>query len=221
MDDEDDVFVSLEGIDGTGKTGVAKMLDDELKALGIEHLVTHDPPAIRPWNGLKTSVLNKQTEVSPLAEAMLYFAGRLDNISRYIIPALEAGRVVISDRFTDSWIAYQTPRLARLFGSREAAMKWLLEFSHSFLTHRLYVAPTKTYLLIDDPKEAVRRAARKGPTKWEKVDLLRKVQRIYLTLAKKEPRRFEVYDIRGRPLKEAIDEVVQDATQYIGQRVRL
>lgn len=221
MDDHDDVFVSLEGIDGTGKTGVAKRLETELRALGLDPLVTHDPPAIEPWRRFKSEILDKETEVSSPAEAMLYFSGRLDNVLRFIVPALEAGRVVVADRFTDSWIAYQTLKLEPFFGSREAATGWLRDFSQTFLEHGMYVAPGKTYLIVDTPEEAVQRAAEKGPTKWEKADFLAEVQRIYLRLAHAEPDRFEVFDIHNRAIDGAIDEIVEVAVEYIGQRVRV
>lgn len=221
MDDRDDVFVSLEGIDGTGKTGVAKRLETELRALGMDPLVTHDPPALEPWRRLKSEILDRETEVSPPAEAMLYFAGRLDNLLRFIVPALRAGRVVVADRFTDSWIAYQSLKLEPFFGSREEATTWLRGFSRTFLEHGLYVAPGKTYLIVDTPTEAVHRAAEKGLTKWEKPDFLAQVQEVYLRLADAEPDRFEVFVLHGRAIDEEIDEIVQAAVEYIGQQVRV
>ncbi len=221
MDDRDDVFVTLEGIDGTGKTGVATKVDSELEGLGVSHLVTHDPPRIEPWHQLKKSVLDRQSDIAPLAEAMLYFTGRLDNVLRYILPALKSGQVVIADRYSDSWIAYQTLKLESLFGSRAKTMDWLARFPEPLLRHGLYAEPAKTFLLVADPEEAVERAAKKGPTKWEDPDFLKDVQQIYLDLAAREPDRFRVIDIHGRQIGEAIDEVTDEVIEYVGQQVRL
>lgn len=221
MEDADDVFVSIEGIDFTGKTWVVHKVGVELHNLGLEPLLSRDPPNLRPWTDLKAQVFDRPTRVSASAEALLFFTARVDNVARRILPALRSGRVVIADRFTDSWIAYQAPRLVPHFGSLSRAIRWLSELDQSFREEGLLVSPGKTYLLVDDPKDAIRRDPERRRSKWEKAELLKTVQEVYLRLASKEPHRFEIFDIRKLGLMAATEDVAQEMVAYIGEQVGL
>ncbi len=219
--ESDDVFVSLEGIDFTGKTTIARKLEQGLREIGIRPLVTHDPPDFLPWATLKREFLDKATRLSREAEAMLFLAARLDNTARKIAPALAAGRVVIADRYSDSWIAYWAPRLSDRFGSLKAALDWLRDVRRLLRNKGLELLPRRTYLLLDDPYTALRRAPERSRSKWERAGTLKVVQEVYLALAKQEPTRFNVFDIRGLGIRDTAEEVVQDATDYVAEFLRI
>ncbi len=218
MQDEG-AFLTLEGIDFTGKSTIVRKLGTELSALGLNPVLTSDPPARSPWTKLKKEVLDKQTRISGPAEALLYLAGRVDNVIRVIGPALAKGRVVISDRFNDSWIAYWAPVLKDQLGSIKAAIDWLSGIDSLLKSQGLMIRPRRTYLLLDDPEAATLRAPKKPRTKWEDARILIEVQDVYLELARRDVERYRIYDIRNSGLRAATADVVQDATHYIRDRV--
>src|SRR6266511_669705 len=107
---EGDIFVSLEGIDFTCKTTIARRLGKKLRALGVYPLLVADPPLISPWRDIKRDLLDRRNPMAAPAESLLYLAGRVDSVVRTIRPALNKGRIVVADRFLDSWVAYWAPK---------------------------------------------------------------------------------------------------------------
>ncbi len=221
MNDADDILVSLEGIDFTGKSTAVRRLGRELSQIGVRALLTRDPPNIEPWLGLKKTVFDRKTHVSAPAEALLFLTARVDNAMRRIRPALREGRIVIADRFSVSWVAYWAPKLSSNFGSLAASLAWLTDLDRTLCRFNFLVHPTKTYLLVDDPDAAVRRAPNKRRSKWETPAFLKQVQKAYLKLTKIDPDRFTIFDIRKLGISEAIDELVDDAVYFIGQHVQV
>jgi len=98
------VFISLEGIDGSGKSTQAKLLAG---ALGPETLLIREPGGTEAAERIRELLADPGVELDPLAELLLFLAARADLTARAIRPALEAGRDVVSDRFADSSVAYQ------------------------------------------------------------------------------------------------------------------
>jgi dTMP kinase len=112
-------FLSLEGIDFTWKTPFAEWLKRDLSAQGWEVLLTRDPPyALSPWTQFY-EFFERGDSISHVSEAFLLLTGRLDNYERVIRPALKRNAVVIADRYVDSWLAYQSFRLAPIFRRQE------------------------------------------------------------------------------------------------------
>jgi len=102
------VFVTFEGIDGSGKTTQMHRLADRLRALGRTVLVTAEPGGPPIAQKIRRIILDAaHSEMSPVAEVLLYFASRAQNVDQWIRPALERGEIVLSDRFTDSSVVYQ------------------------------------------------------------------------------------------------------------------
>ena len=178
-------LITLEGIDGTGKSSIAKML----KTRFPDAVFTTEPT--KSWIGkaVKKSI---ESETDPLAELFLFVADHAWHIARVIRPSLEQGKTVISDRYSDSRYAYQGATLSDKF---DDAMDWV-QGIHKGWT----VVPDLTILFTIDPDVAVSRCGIRGNhTKFEKIGFLKKVQENFLRLAEKEPHRFVVIDV-GREL---------------------
>lgn len=101
------LFLSLEGIDGSGKSTQLKHLMDRLEAEGIAYLLNREPGGSSVGTQIRHILLNPDNPVSNTAELLLYFANRAQNVDEMIAPALAEGKLVISDRYTDSTFAYQ------------------------------------------------------------------------------------------------------------------
>lgn len=101
-------FITLEGIDGCGKTTQAGLLAEYLKGRGFEVVLTREPGGTDIGRKVRAILLDPQSKgMSPLAELLLYSADRAEHMSEVIEPALRAGAVVVCDRFTDATSAYQ------------------------------------------------------------------------------------------------------------------
>lgn len=101
-------FLSLEGVDGVGKTTQLDRLTARLRAAGCEPVIAQEPGGTRIGDEIRKILLNaRNADLQPVAELLLYFASRNQNIAEVIQPALDHGRLVISDRFTDATLAYQ------------------------------------------------------------------------------------------------------------------
>lgn len=100
-------FVSMEGVDGSGKSGMARRLGDWLREKSIAVVSTREPGGSAGAERIRELLLGSGGILDPLAEALLFAAARADHVRKLIVPTLEAGGVVISDRFSDSTIAYQ------------------------------------------------------------------------------------------------------------------
>lgn len=98
------MFVSLEGIDGSGKSTQARLLAE---ALGPETILVREPGGTEAAERVRELLADPALELDPLAELLLFCAARADLVSRVIAPALEAGRDVVCDRYSDSSVAYQ------------------------------------------------------------------------------------------------------------------
>jgi dTMP kinase len=102
------LFVSLEGIEGTGKTTQTKLLADRLTRDEFDVIVTQEPGGTIIGQRIREILLlPEHEEMSYLAELLLYYADRAQHLAEKIIPALEKGAIVITDRFSDSTMAYQ------------------------------------------------------------------------------------------------------------------
>ena len=101
-------FISLEGGEGAGKTTQIKMLADKLKAAGFDPVITREPGGAPGAEMIRSLLVEGDIDRwQPMTEALLHFAARLEHVRETIAPALEEGQWVVSDRFSDSTIAYQ------------------------------------------------------------------------------------------------------------------
>jgi dTMP kinase len=101
-------FITFEGPDGSGKSTQISMLGDYLRSRGLDPVITREPGGTEISELIRTLLLDvENTAMSPMTETLLYAAARAQHVDQLIRPALEAGRLVISDRYIDSSIAYQ------------------------------------------------------------------------------------------------------------------
>lgn len=173
-------LITLEGIDGTGKSSIAKMLKKRFP----DALFTREPTQSWIGKAVKRSI---SSDGDPLAELFLFVADHAEHIAKVILPALAAGKIVISDRYSDSRYAYQGVTLSDKF---EDAVAWVQGLHRGWT-----VVPDLTILFTIDPAVAVSRCGVRGEkTKFEKLEFLKKVQANFLRLAREEPRRFVIID---------------------------
>lgn len=107
MTERKGVFVTVEGGEGAGKSTASRRLAELLRAEGAEVVLTREPGGTPGAEAIRTLLLQTATDFDPLAQTMLHFAARADHVAGLIRPALDAGKIVICDRFYDSSMAYQ------------------------------------------------------------------------------------------------------------------
>jgi len=101
------IFITFEGIEGSGKTTQGKLLAEKLKKEGLKVLYTYEPGDTEAGKHIRKILLNSEIKINPLCELLLYFADRVQHIEEKIKPCIESGFIVICDRFTDSTLVYQ------------------------------------------------------------------------------------------------------------------
>ncbi|HOA82543.1 MAG TPA: dTMP kinase [Thermodesulfovibrio thiophilus] len=101
------IFITFEGIEGSGKTTQIKLLGERLKKQGLKVLTTYEPGDTDVGQKIRNILLESEININPLCELILYFADRVQHVNEKIKPYLETGFIVICDRFTDSTVAYQ------------------------------------------------------------------------------------------------------------------
>ena len=197
-------FVTLEGVDGAGKSTHVAWIAAHLRAPGRKVLVTREPGGTPLAERLRELVLAEPMD--PIAETMLLFAARTDHVQREIDPALAAGDWVLCDRFTDATFAYQGGGK----GVAAELIAHLAQVSHNGLL------PDRT-LVFDCPydvsRERLNRAAR-TPDRFEREDreFFERVRQAYLVLARSDPKRMRVIDASGSQaeIKKLVEEELKD-----------
>jgi len=180
------LFITVEGIDGSGKSTQLKLLAEWLKGLGKEIVITREPGGTLLGEEIRRLLLTSGPEnIAPQAELLLYAAARAQLVAQVIRPALARGALVLSDRFSDSTFAYQVAGR----GLERSWVQAVLKGATGGLQ------PDLTFLFDISPHEA--RARKGGADRLEKEDLefFDRVREGYLALARREPERIVV--IRG------------------------
>ena len=184
------LFITFEGGDGAGKTTQIQRVAQWFEQRGREVVVTFEPGATQLGAELRTLIQFGPEDVDARTEALLYAADRAYHVATVIRPALEAGKVVLGDRFTDSSVAYQGA--ARDLGTEE--IKALSAWATADLR------PDLTFLL-DLPPEVGARRGSEAPDRIEResADFHEQVRHEYLHLAETESERIVVIDAIGTP----------------------
>jgi dTMP kinase len=163
------VFIVFEGIDGSGKSTHIKSLSGELRQLGQNVLQTSEPSMNGVGSFIKRYARSGGQRLPPETEALLFAADRYEHVKSIIEPALRHGRVVVSDRYLYSSLAYQ--------GAAGVSLDWIREMN------RFAPKPDLAILLDIHPEFSLRRVKRRH-TVFEAAEYLRKVREIYLQLSK-------------------------------------
>jgi dTMP kinase len=181
-------FISFEGIEGTGKTTQARLLSERLVEKDYEVILTQEPGGTVIGNRIREILLHvDHKEMSYMTELLLYNAARAQHFSEKVLPALNQGKVVITDRFTDSTVAYQ--------GYGRGIDIQLIMSINSIATGG--IKPDITLLFDLDIETGLKR--NKGINKVDRLELEdiefhKKVREGYLQIAEKEPDRIKIVD---------------------------
>jgi dTMP kinase len=192
------VFISLEGIDGSGKSTQAGLLAE---SLGPDTLLVREPGGTAAAERVRELLADSELELDPMAELLLFCAARADLVRRVIRPALEAGKDVVSDRFADSSTAYQG-------GGRGLGVELVDRISEAAAEG---LRPDITLLIAIDPELAAERSA--GSDRFESagLDFQRAVASAYAQIASAHADR--VVTIDGGGSVEEVGERVMEAVQ--------
>lgn len=188
------LFITFEGGEGSGKSTQARRLADHLHRRGVPVVHTREPGGTSIAESVRRVLLHPDSRVAPLTELLLYEAARAQHVAEIVSPALQAGKVVICERYTDATVAYQG--YGRGLNLRD------IRILNDIATERR--RPDLTFLLDvpvergltaarNLPKRLALRAARtRGGDRMEResAQFHDRVRRGYLSLARKEPRRF-------------------------------
>lgn len=197
------LFITFEGIDGCGKSTQLNLLAEYLKSKGADVLITREPGAKGLGEKLREILLNYDGEVSSNCEAFLFLADRAQHIDTIVKPAIEAGKVVLCDRHTDSTIAYQG--YGR--GVDLVQIKMLNKLATSGFS------PDFTFVFDLDLETAFSRVG-KTQDRMESagLDFFERVRKGYLEIAKQEPKRVKV--INSKDSIENIFEQVKKEVEH-------
>jgi dTMP kinase len=193
------VFIVFEGGDGVGKSTQARLLADWLRERGHEVVLTFEPGDTRAGAVMRQIVLDPATgDLSPRAETLLYAADKAHHVYEVVLPALERGAVVVSDRYVDSLLAYQGA--GRQLGSEriEAIARWATAD----------LLPDLTVLLDLDPEQGVGGIARPDRVEGAGRELHVRARNEFLALAGRDPEHYLV--LPGRTDREQIAAAIRE-----------
>jgi len=202
-------FISVEGIEGVGKSTNIDVVVRRIEAAGHKVLTTREPGGTPFAEDIREILMNRNDEPIPeIAEVLLMFAARSFNVNNVIVPALEAGTWVVCDRFTDSSRAYQSGGRGIPMETIDRVADWVHGDTWPDVT-----------ILLDAPVEVgmERAGKRSAPDRFEQErhDFFQRVRECYLQIAAREPDRFVVIDTTRD-----IDEVSSDVANLIDQILR-
>jgi len=163
------IFVCIEGIDASGKTTHARRLVENLRNKGFNAIYTTEPTTSEIGNYIRTHILQSRERVPSVIEALLFAADRIQHLESTVKPALQEGKIIISDRYLYSSIAYQ--------GATGLDIKWIEEINKFAIQPDLAV-------YIDIPAEVVFERLKRDKTVMENLDTQHKVREVYLKLVK-------------------------------------
>lgn len=184
------LFISLEGIDGVGKSTQSDLLEEFLRAQGREVVRTFEPGGTELGQEIRHLLLHRKGDVAPRAEALLYAADRAHHVTSKIRPALNRGEVVMTDRYLDSSVAYQGVGRALSAEDVRAISMFAVEGLLPDLTILLDLEASAAAARRNNTGEAPDRLER------EKIEFFEAVRQAYLDMAAAEPNRWLVIDAR-------------------------
>jgi len=202
------IFISFEGIEGTGKTTQAGFLAERLGAEGRDAFLTYEPGGTVVGKKIREVLLEPDhKEMSYVAELLLYNADRAQHLTEKIVPALGEGKVVITDRFSDSTVAYQG------YG-RGIDLSLILSID-SIATGG--IRPDLTILFDLDAETGLRRNKKMNKVdrlELEDIEFHKRVREGFLKIAETEPDRVKIVDA-SRPIEQVRDSIWEIVSKYV------
>ncbi|WP_297209675.1 MULTISPECIES: dTMP kinase [Thermodesulfovibrio] len=203
------IFITFEGIEGAGKTTQVRLLAEKFKKEGLKVIQTFEPGDTQVGGKIREILLNPSLSINPNCELLLYFADRIQHIEEKIKPALEAGIIVLCDRFTDSTIAYQG------YG-RQISIELIKKLNTLILKD---FTPDFT-IILDLPAHIGlnrnKKINKRDRFEIEDIDFHNRVREGYLDICKNEPERFIVIDAT-----KAAEEVSEEIYKKVKTKFRL
>lgn len=207
----DGKLITFEGIDGSGKSTQIRMLAGELRLREFDVLTTREPGGTPLGRRLRESFLETEEDVDPFAELLLFAADRAQHVNFLVKPALEQGKIILSDRYADATFAYQGA--GRGFPTR--TVNQVIKLATGGLKPDLTI-----FFDLSIEKSLARTSSRPEDGKQnnrmdlETTDFYNRVRNAYLGIAKKEPRRFRVIDANGS-IEEIQSQVVEVVMEFL------
>lgn len=208
------IFLTFEGLDGSGKTTQLRLLADELKRRGFDVVTTREPGGTLLGKRIRALVLEDENAPVPLAELLLFAADRAQHLETLVKPALAAGKIVISDRYADATAAYQGAGR----GFQEEKIRQTTELATGGFKPDLtlfFDLPTEKALARTgnraDDGEALNRLDK------ETIDFFERVRQAYLEIAAAGPIRFRVIESSGS-INEIHAETLRVVTEFLNSR---
>jgi dTMP kinase len=209
------ILITFEGVEGSGKSTQVEALERRLAARGLAVTVTREPGGTPVGEEVRRILLDLGHEgMSALTELFLYLASRAEHTARVVRPRLDAGDVVISDRYADASVAYQG-------GGRELGASFVSPLNQAATAG---VKPDVTFLLDLDPEEGLSRlATARGKASRDRIErealeFHRRVRAAYLEAARTEPERFVLIDAR-RPASDIESIISSRVDELLGERL--
>jgi dTMP kinase len=194
------MFITFEGIEGSGKTTQMARLGEWFEAQGKTVVLTKEPGGTELGMKIRKMILDPETKVHHnLTELMLFIADRLEHVAQCIQPALDAGHIVICDRYSDSTYAYQR-------GGRQVPQ---VHIEH--MNTLVGLSPDITFLLDLDIEEGLRRAKQRAALdrfEQEEKAFHEAVRAAYLEIAEKEHNRIQVIDVNHQSPDQVFDMIL-------------
>ena len=203
------VLITVEGVEGSGKTTQCRRLAERLRARGLEVVETSEPDGTPLGVAIRKHFEGEGPRPTPLTQAFLFMAARQQHVAQVIGPALARGAVVLSDRYTDATLAYQ--------GYGQGLDLQTIQELNTLATGGLM--PDLTLLLDLDPSVGMRRIAGRPLDAFERMDpdFHRRVREGYLEIARADKRRVRVFDAAGDPDR-LHAEIAREVDEALGRR---
>lgn len=184
-------FITLEGIDKTGKT----LIWDILKTDFPKYIFITDPPKWDPWGSIFTNGTIYNGKLPPISESFIHLSARLHSYTKKIKISLEKDISVISDRYADSWLAYQAVWNSIYFSDDTASLDFFKKIHDTCIEYGTLINPDITILITADIGIIEKRLeVAENTTKYEDIKNLKKVQDNYLKLAKEYHKRYHIIE---------------------------
>ena len=164
------VFICIEGLDASGKTTHARRLVRNLRRRGFDAVYTTEPSRGEIGRFVRKYILQRKRRVPSVVEALLFAVDRVDHVEKEIKPALEGGKIVVSDRYVYSSLAYQ--------GAAGLDLKWIEGVNRLAL-------PPDLAIYIDVPPEVVVKRMRREKSVMERLETQRRVREVYMKFVEK------------------------------------